>query len=304
MPDNEQPPVSGGLKAWMGQIRAPFLLLSVVLVLIGGAVAHQDGHFHGLRFALAMIGVILAHIAVNLFNEHSDHKTGIDDETQRTPFSGGSGSLQSGATTPWSVLVVAAATSLVALAIGIYLAWAAGWWLMAFVVAGGLTTVLYTRHLARVMLGELTAGISLGTFVVLGTYFAQTGTLTAPLIWLSIPPGILTALLLLLNEFPDAEADRRGGRRHLVIVLGWRAAAVVYTVALAASYLLLVAGALLRWFPWTVLIALLTLPLALKASLAALRHGGDMQKLVPALGANVGLVLGTDLLIAVAYFIP
>jgi 1,4-dihydroxy-2-naphthoate octaprenyltransferase len=175
---------------------------------------------------------------------------------------------------------------------------------MAFIAAGALATVFYTSHLARVSLGELTAGTCLGTFVVLGTYFAMAGTVNWEVVWLSIPPGILTALLLLLNEFPDAEADRRGGRRHLVIVLGHKGAAAVYVTALAAVYLILVLGVVLRWFPPTVLIALLTIPLAIKASIGALRHGRNMEKLVPAMGANVGLVLGTDLLIAVAYFIP
>lgn len=293
------------VKVWLGQIRAPFLLLSVVLVLIGGAVAHEDGRFSGLHFALIMVGVILAHIAVNLFNELSDHKTGIDHQTRRTPFSGGSGSLQQGATNPRAVLIVASITLAVALAIGLFLTWRAGWPLLVFMAVGGICTVFYTTHLARWMLGELAAGISLGSFVVLGTYFALTGSLTNSVIWLSVPPGILTTLLLLLNEFPDVEADRRGGRRHLVIVLGFKPAAVIYTAALAASYLVLIGGALLRWFPATVLLALLTLPLGIKAAVTALRHDDDtdLEKLVPALGANVGLVLGTDLLIAVAYFI-
>lgn len=289
---------------WMMQIRAPFLLLSVMLVLIGGAVAFQEDKIDWLRFALAMVGAILAHVSVNLFNEHSDYETKIDEHTIKTPFSGGTGNLQAGLTRPGAVRAVAFGTGAVALAIGVYLSWLAGWWLMAFIGAGALATLFYTSHLARWTLGELTAGACLGTFVVLGTYFAMTGTVSWEVVWLSIPPGILTALLLLLNEFPDAEADRRGGRRHLVIVLGHKGAAVVYVAALAAVYLILIAGAILGWFPLTVLIALLTLPLAIKASVGALRHGQDTQKLVPAMGANVWLVLGTDLLIAVAYFIP
>lgn len=291
------------VKVWAGQVRAPFLALSVVLVLIGGAVAHQDGQFHWLRFVLALVGVILAHAAVNMLNEHSDHRSGIDDHTTRTPFSGGSGTLQAGHTTPRAVLAASAGCLLVALAIGLYLAWVSGWLLLAFVVVGGLSTVFYTSHLARWMLGELFAGLSLGTLVVLGTYFAMTGTLSTAVIWLSIPPGILTSLLLLLNEFPDAEADRQGGRRHLVIVLGWQRAAVVYVAALAASYLILVLGVVLGRLPATVLLALLTAPLAIKASLGALRHGANLERLVPAMGANVGVVLGTDLLIAVGCFL-
>jgi 1,4-dihydroxy-2-naphthoate octaprenyltransferase len=122
-------------------------------------------------------------------------------------------------------------------------------------------------------------------------------------IWLSVPPGILTALLLLLNEFPDVEADRQGGRRHLVIVLGRRRAALVYTVALAVNYFILLLGVVSGAFPTTVLLTLLTLPLAFKAAYGALRFGGTVEKLVPALGANVGVVLGTNLALAIAYLV-
>ncbi len=290
-------------KTWLGQIRAPFLILSVMLVLIGGAVAAADGVFNGLRFALVMLGVTLSHIAVNLFNELSDHKTKIDHITQRTPFSGGSGTLQAGLTTLRAVTLVAYGASGVALTIGLYLAWAAGWTLLLFVLAGGFAARFYTSHLARWIMGELAAGLCLGTFVVLGTYYALASTLTTAVIWVSIAPGILTALLLLLNEFPDAEADRQGGRRHLVIVLGWKKAAVIYVAALAANYFLLIAGVLVGMLPPTVLLALLTTPLALKAGRIALQFEGDIKKIVRALGANVGVVLATDFLIAAGYFL-
>jgi 1,4-dihydroxy-2-naphthoate octaprenyltransferase len=174
---------------------------------------------------------------------------------------------------------------------------------MVFIVIGGLVARFYTTHLARWTMGELSAGVCLGTFVVLGTYYAQAGGFTSSVIWLSIPPGILTALLLLLNEFPDVEADRQGGRRHMVIVLGLRRAAFVYTAALAVNYVILLWGGLNGSFPATVLLTLATLPLALKAARGAFRFDGSVEKLVPALGANVGVVLGTNLLLAVAYFV-
>ena len=291
-------------RIWAVQIRAPFLSLSVLLVLVGGAVAYQDGAFHGLRLLLTLVGVTLAHVAVNLFNEFSDHRTGIDLHTRRTPFSGGTGNLQKGLTSPQAVRLAAFGTLLAAFAVGLYLAWVSGWFLMAFVVLGGLAARYYTTYLARWVMGELAAGICLGTFVVLGTYYAQTSELTASVIWLSIPPGILTAVLLLLNEFPDVEADRQGGRRHLVIVLGRRRAAALYAAALAANYLIFLTGVLIGSFPATVLLTLLTLPLAFRAAYGAFRHGGSVEKIVPALGANVGVVLGTNLLISVAYLLP
>jgi 1,4-dihydroxy-2-naphthoate octaprenyltransferase len=291
------------IKVWAGQIRAPFLALSVVLVLIGGAVAVGDGVFNGLRFALALVGVILAHVAVNLVNELHDYATGIDRHTRRTAYSGGSGTLQRGDLKPRSVLYVTLAILAVAFLIGIVLTVLAGWQLLIFILLGGFATVFYTSHLVRWTIGELTAGVCLGTFVVLGTYFCQAETLTAEVVWLSVPPGILTALLLLLNEFPDLEADREGGRRHLVIVLGRESAAVVYTATLIVMYSILVVGVIAKLFPLPVLMALATMPLAAKASLTALRHHNEFEKMAGALGANVGVVLGTDLLIAVAYFI-
>lgn len=291
------------IKIWAAQVRAPFLLLPVMLVLISGGVAARYNSFNGLHFALAMIGVVLAHMAVNLFNEYSDHHTKIDHHTKNTPFSGGSGNLQSGATTPKAVWRAALLTSSLATGIGLYLTWATDIVLLVFILSGGLITFFYTTHLSKWAIGEIAAGLGLGSFVVCGAYFAITGTLIPEVILLSIPPGILTALLLLLNEFPDKEADEQGGRRHLVILLGRNKAAILYTLSIMACYIFIIIGAFYKWFPPMVLLALLTLPLAFKSSTTAMRHHNDFEKMLPALGANVGLVLGTDLLLAVAYFI-
>ncbi len=291
------------VKIWAAQTRANFLILSVLLVLVGAGAAHMDGHGHLLHTLLAIVGVVLAHVSVNLFNEHSDHRTGIDDLTQRTPFSGGSGSLQEGRTTPRAVLGAAIGTLLAAAAIGVYLTMVSGWPLLILIGLGGLASAFYTSHLARWSIGELAAGLCLGTFVVLGTYYVLAGALTLPVIILSIPPGLLTAQLLFLNEFPDAEADAAGGRRHLVILLGKRRAAKLYALVMALIYLIIVSAAAARILPMWSLLALATLPLAVKASLTALDHHSDHDRLLPALGANVMTVLGTDLALAVGLFI-
>ncbi len=288
---------------WLAQIRAPFLLLPVVLMAISAALALRDHAFHPWRFTLALFGVILAHAGVNLLNELSDYRTGIDYNTRRTPFSGGSGNLPAGRTTAMQVKWVTAAILTVALAIGVYLSWQVGWPLLAIIVSGGLIVMLYTEVLTKAALGELAAGIGLGSLVVIGGYYAQTGTITAPLLLISIPPGILTALLLLLNEFPDAQADAQGGRRHLVILLGPEIAAILYTTALVTTYFILLLGAIFQFFPKPVLLGLLTLPLAWKACRTALLNYQQFEAMVTAQGANVGLVLATDLLIAIGWML-
>ncbi len=296
-------PQTSIIKTWAMQVRAPFLLLAVLLVAIGGAVAWHDGIFHLGRFLLCLIGIVSAHASVNLFNEVSDFKTGIDRNTRRTPFSGGSGNLPSGATSHRSVLTAAILTLALSAVIGLYLTIAAGWLVALFAVIGGVTIVVYTPLLAKWGIGEAAAGLSLGSLVVAGTYYAMIGTLTPRVLLLSVPPGILTALLLLLNEYPDVAADREGGRRHLVIRLGYRGASMVYAVSLALSYVILIAGVAARLFPLPALLACLTIPLSIIVSRDAFRSGEDFKYLIPMLGKNVMIVLGTDLLLALGYLV-
>ena len=295
--------VKHALGVWLRQVRAPFLALAAALTLLGIATARWHGSVHAGHSLLLGIGVILAHAAVNLFNELSDHETGIDEHTARTPFSGGSGMLQAGATTPRQVRRAAYGALFSAGAIGVYFCMVSGWPILALMVCGALAIRFYTSHLARWGIGELVSGLTLGSFVVIGCHYALTSFMTADILYISVVPGILTALLLFLNEFPDAEADRRGGRRHLVIVFGRKKSAVIYAGSVALVFVLIAAAPFILNIPHTVLIALLALPLGVAASALTLRHHDDPPRLVPAQAMNVALVIVTDLLLALAYFL-
>ncbi len=302
------------LQIWLAQTRANFLLLAVFLVAIGLAYAAKYGpetSFNWWHATLIMLGTISAHASVNLFNELSDYYTKIDFLTRRTPFSGGSGMLTQGKTKPAQVKSAAVVTLLFAAGVGAYFSLTAHWTVALISVIGAFTIVFYTNKLSKILMGELFAGIALGSLVVLGAYIAMNGTPAASIseiipleVWLiSIPPGILTALLLLLNEFPDVEADKTGGRKHLVIKFGKKASARIYIAGMLAAFavILLLPPAGISSF-WLYL-ALLPLPIALKASQIAFKHGEDPEKLMPALGMNVMVVLATDLLIAIAVII-
>lgn len=301
------------LQIWLAQTRANFLLLAVFLVAIGltFAAKYGDGGLNIWHAILVMIGTISAHISVNLFNEYSDYKTKIDFSTDQTPFSGGSKMLITGKTNPRSVYLASIGTLALSAGIGLYFSLVSHWTIALISVIGALTIVYYTPLLAKVMMGEFFAGLALGTLVVLGTFIAMNGSpemgfstlLPLELILISIPPGILTSLLLLLNEFPDTEADKVGGRYHLVIKFGKKKAAWIYAAGIAATFgiilILPIVGISSAW----IYLAMLPLPLAIKASMTAIKQGHDMSKLVPAMGMNVMVVLATDLLIAVAVFI-
>ena len=289
------------IKTWLIQIRANFLALAVILVMIGGAASYHEGIFDIIRFLLTMVGIVLAHISVNLFNEYSDWRSGIDDMTDRTPFSGGTGTLQEGKLPPGQVRFASWLTLIIAFFIGCYLAWVSGWPVLAFMAIGGLSTVFYTDYLTKWMLGEVTSGIALGSLVVIGAYYVQTVTVSPSIVWASVPPGLLTMELLFLNEFPDVDADRHGGRLNMVIALGKKRAAIGYAVIIAAVYVSLALSVLTGNAPWTLLIGLLTLPLAIMAVYRAIRYPDNRERFMPALGMNVIVVLATDALMALGY---
>ncbi len=298
------------LIVWLKQTRANFLFLAIFLNAIGIGLAYKylpaGAHLRIIDIVLIVLGTIAAHISVNLFNEYSDYRTGIDLNTNRSPFNGGSGMLVQGLTRPPAVLGAAIGTLLFALCIGIYYSIVSHWSLFVIIGIGALSIVGYTDFMAKFLLGELFAGISLGSLVVIGTYVALTGSSLLsfaqliPLeVWLlSIPPGILTALLLFLNEFPDLEADKQGGRNHLLIRFGRNTSAYIYTAGALLTYLIILILPLLGISSYWIYIALLPLPLVFKNIRTTLKYSNDTSKLISALGGNVITVLVTDLLLA------
>ncbi|MEW6348932.1 MAG: prenyltransferase [Thermodesulfobacteriota bacterium] len=272
---------------WIREIRGPFLALSVVLVFLGTSVAAHEGVFDLVRALLALIGLVLLHISVNVFNECSDYHTGIDFNTSPTPFSGGSGMLVQGRIAPSSAYAVAVASFTLAVLIGGVFVWLTNVWLLPLLVVGAVTVLCYTTFLAKIALGEIFAGLGLGLLPVLGCAFVQTGHYSPAAFAAGVPSGILTFNLLLINEFPDLDADVKGGRKNLLIVYGPETAGKIYTALFAFAYVWIVAAVALKIFPVYCLAALLTLPIAYKPMMWAWRDIANKEAMVPALGANV-----------------
>jgi 1,4-dihydroxy-2-naphthoate polyprenyltransferase len=295
---------------WLKQTRANFLLLAVFLNAIGIGLAYKylpaGSDLNLVDIILIIMGTAASHVSVNLFNEYSDYKSGIDFHTKRTPFNGGSGMLTQGLTKPGAVLAAAIGTLLFASGIGIYYAYITHWILFLIIGIGALSIIGYTEVMAKYLLGELFAGLALGSLVVVGTFIALTGSpqfslfqLVPREVWfLSIPPGILTSLLLFLNEFPDIEADIQGGRKHLLIQFGRTTGAYIYTAGAILTYLIILFLPLSGISSYWVYIALIPLPLVAKNIRTTLKYNSDIPNLIPALGGNVISILATDLLLA------
>ncbi|MGQ9585893.1 MAG: prenyltransferase [Anaerolineae bacterium] len=298
-----EPLRAGALKTWFLETRPQFLLLSVVLGPIGAAIAWYEGTFDWLALVLAWVGVILAHVAVNVLNDYFDWKSGLDFRTRRTPFSGGSGILTGGLLEPKKVYWLGVGMLAIDAAIALYFCLTRGWALLPVVLLGGAFAYFYTPYLSHWAIGEVAAGLGLGSLVVLGAYFVQTGAYSWPAVLASLGPGFLTANLLLLNEFPDLEADQSVGRRNLVMRLGRVGAARLFAALLVSTYASVVVGILAGLMPVGTLVVLLTTPLAYQAVAGTWAHLREGAPIEPALGANVMTILATNLLLTVGYLL-
>jgi len=282
--------------------RANFLPLTVVIVLAGLAASfYAHLVFRPLDALLVLVGALLTHASVNAFNNYFDYRSKVDERTTKTPFSGGVDVLVKGRMKASSALAVSVTTLLAAALIGLYFLSRMFYPLLPLLIYGGLAIVLYTPVLSKIHgLSEVIAGSGFG-LMGLGAYVTQTGLIDAPGITVFVPVTILVALLLFLNEFPDAEVDKMAGRRHVVILLGRRRASWIYVAGLAATYCSIILAVGLKAAPPTILLSLCSVPIAYRAGRIVLKSYDKIPELIPALGLNVITILTTILLIAVGF---
>jgi 1,4-dihydroxy-2-naphthoate octaprenyltransferase len=287
------------LAPWLGVSRGPFLLLPFTLVAAGAACAAYEGAFGWWPTALAVVALVLLHAAVNALNEASDMVSGIDLRTVPTPFSGGSKTLPSGLLSVRATRVFAYACVGIAGLIGAWFALRLDPLFLALLVAGAISVLFYSPLFARSGVGEVFAGLGLGLLPVWGAAWVQGPMPGAAALWAGIPAFLMTFNLLLLNEFPDEEADRTGGRKNLVLMLGRKGAALVYAAAGILTPLSIVAAVGLKALPPLALVA--TLPSLFLAQPLAWAFGDTRKPVpIPAMGANVVWNLATNVVLALA----
>ncbi len=290
------------LEAYLGVARAPFLMLPVTLTASGAMAAYYGGSFSWFRTLLALAGLLALHACVNAFNEVSDMKSGIDLRTQRTPFSGGSGTLPTGGLQTRTAFAFAVILALAGIIIGVYFVWYTGFVLLLILIPGAFCVLAYADFLSHTGFGEIAAGLGLGLLPVMGVAVVQEGHLPSAAVAAGVPAFFMTFNLLLLNEFPDEMADRTGRRKHLVILLGRRRAALIYSAAALMTPLSIAAAVSAGVLPPAALFALVPSLLLLMPLNWAFR---SPAKPVPigAMAANVGWNLLTNTSLAAAMFI-
>ena len=238
--------------------RPAFFTAAVLPVLVGTAWAIASLHrFDGVLLALALAAIVLAHAAANVYNDVGDDQIGADaDNTNHIyPYTGGSRFIQSGLLSrremEWLALGLAAG----ALALGVVLSLLRGPGVILFGVAGlglGLLYSLPGAQLSARGIGEAAVAIAFGALPVIGAAWLQTGRFDFSAALLSLPVSAWAAAILVINEVPDVDSDRRVRKRTLVVRWGARGAQWIYgaltAIALAASAIAILRHALPIWY--------------------------------------------------------
>lgn len=290
-----------GIGVLAGIARPNFLVLTPACVLLGAAAASGESIQTGgyVLLVLAIAGGVLAHASVNMFNEYEDFRNGLDLRTVRTPFSGGSGTLPARPEAAGVALRAGWATLGGTVLVGSFLLYKQGVGLLPLGLLGIVLVGTYSTHIVRWPLASLVApGLGFGPLMVMGTAFVMVGEYTTNAFVAALVPFFLVSNLLLLNQFPDVEADGSVGRRNLPILVGRRASSLVYGVFLICAYASILAGVAWTPLPTTALLALVPAVAAPPLALGVYRHADDLERLEPLLGWNVALTLATIILLA------
>ena len=289
--------------------RPKFLILTPICILLGIATTYSaHGQIQVDHAVLVLLGALFAHASVNAFNEYLDFKSGLDLITQRTPFSGGTGTLPANPQAQGAVLGSAVATLCATLIIGVYLLIETSWKLLPIGLLGMVTIVAYTRQINRLPWVCLIApGMAFGPLFVLGTYFSIVPGSAVSISGItvsfcaSLVPFFLVNNLLLLNQFPDVEADKQVGRNTFPIAFGLPAALRVFGMFLFLTALVIILCVLAGLFYWFVLITLIPLfVLGINVQNGILRGGFETESMIPYLGKNVACVLVTTFVFAMS----
>jgi 1,4-dihydroxy-2-naphthoate octaprenyltransferase len=294
------------MKILLATFRLPFLLLTVACVFLGFSTASASGApVSAADVMLVMVGALAAHISVNTFNEYFDFVSGLDAQTQRTPFSGGSGALVSDPSAVGLVLGAAISSLGISVLVGLYFLLISGPAIVPIGVIGAVIIVTYTQWLNRIpLLCLLAPGMGFGILMVIGTHYVLTGSINVTVQYAAWVSFFLVNNLLLLNQFPDIEPDASIGRRHVPIAYGLKASVLCFGAFVAAAVGVLVLGIETAVFPKLAYMALIPLLAAVASLLGAIRFAWKAEQpissLVPFMALNVLAVNLTPVLLGVA----
>jgi 1,4-dihydroxy-2-naphthoate polyprenyltransferase len=259
--------------AWMLAIRPRTLPAAAAGVVMGGALAWQDGFLRIGALLACLFAALLLQIGCNFANDVFDFERGTDTPERLGPTRVTQAGLLTSAQVKSGMVVVFG----LAAVFGMYLAWLGGLPIIIIGVAAIISAIAYTGGpfpLGYYGLGDIFVFIFFGLASVAGTYYVQAGFVSPVAWWMTIPPGMIITAILVVNNLRDLENDRKAGKHTLAVILGERATKIQYVFCIVTAYLVIPVAAWAGIVPWVSLLAWLSLPIAYKATRVTLTQKG------------------------------
>jgi 1,4-dihydroxy-2-naphthoate octaprenyltransferase len=279
---------------WIAGARPRTLPNAVVPVMVGTGVAIGEGGFVWWRALVALLVALLLQIGVNYANDYSDGIRGTDD--QRV---GPMRLVGSRVAAPRQVLAAALGCFAAAAVLGLTLVLATrAWWILPVGAAAIAAAWFYTGGKSPYgyrALGEVAVFVFFGVVPVTGTAFVQTEQLSWAALVASIPVGLLSCSMLVVNNLRDVNTDGRSGKRTLAVVLGAERTRRLYAACLVVP--LAIAVAMTPVAPLAAL-AVLSGPLAI-VPVKTVLHGAVGPALIGVLQQTGKLQLAYGLLFTI-----
>ncbi len=264
------------LQIWLIAMRPRAYPAAIAPVLIGSALAYADGKFNVLAALIALVCAMLLQTASNFINDIYDFRKGADNDERL----GAKKVLTTGLLDEQTLIRATILVMVTAFVIGLGLVWIAGWVILAIGLLSMLFAFAYTGGpfpLAYNALGDVTVIAFFGVAATSGTYYAHALEFSQASLMLGMATGFLASNILGVNNLRDIPTDAKAGKRTLAIALGKTGARRLYYAQTVLAFLMPVLVFLLS-YKWTVLLALLALPLAIKECMnVAVRNGAELN---------------------------
>ena len=268
-PSGQLDPVS----KWLVITRAGVLPMTLTAGAIAGLLAVGRHDFAAGLFALAFVGITLAHVSNNLVNDLFDTSEGLDTgDYPRALYA--PHPILSGMISERGLINAAIAVNAADVVILIVLVAARGWVVLAFGIAGVVLNVAYTAPPLRLKkrgLGELDVLLVWGPLLIAGTYYSAVGQIPWQVWPASIPYGLLCTAVLMAKHIDKLPWDEKADIRTLPVILGEKRARTGTNVLMIGFYVALGADVAVGALPWPALAAFGGLPLLFRA-IRALRR--------------------------------
>ena len=288
----------GHIKKYIIATRPWSFTMSLISVSVGTLLAAEEGNVSWLWFLVTAIGITLCHAAANLINDYFDTLYDIDQQDSPTakyrpqP-------IISGMLTPRETLIEASLCLALTIAIGMTAAVVRSWHILWIGLIGLFTSIYYTAGPVKFKyraLGEFAVFMMWGPLMIEGAYAVQRQALSMKALYISVPFGVLVALVLFANNMRDIAYDSRHNVKTVSIMLGSRNSYILFAglIALAYAYVLgmILTGIMSLWG----LLIFLSIPKAVRLLRTFKKNVPDMAD---ALTAQFDTVFGILLMMAI-----